>query len=199
MEVVLPEHHELVSTTVGRHGGTVIKSTGDGVLAVFADAVTAVDAAIEVQRLVAARTWPGIGELHVRIGLNSGRYKLTNGDVIGRSPNLAARLQAAGHGGQILLSGDTAAECADRLRGGVELVDLGRYLIRGFDQPVAVYTVVTDELRADFPPLRTDYCGMDDLPPDESELVGRDELISEIERRLGVHRRVTLWGPGRRR
>jgi predicted ATPase/class 3 adenylate cyclase len=195
MEVVVPEHHELVGTAVDRHGGTVITSTGDGVLAVFDDAVTAVHAAIEIQRVVAARTWPGIGELHIRIGLHSGPCKLTNGDIIGRSPNLAARLQSAGHGGQILLSGDTAAECAGRLGADPELVDLGRYLIRGFDQPVAVYTVATEGLRIDFPPLRTDYCGIDDLPPDESELVGRDELITEIERRLGAHRLVTLWGP----
>ena len=134
--------------------GEVIKSTGDGILAVFADAADAVDAAVDIQRQVALQEWPGIGVLRVRIGLNSGTCRRTSGDILGRPPNLASRLQSAGHGGQILLSGTTATACSGRLRRDEELVDLGLYLIRGFDEPIAVHTVVAEGLRSGFPPLR---------------------------------------------
>ena len=73
----------------------------------FADAADAVAAAVDIQRELSPDV-AGIGELQVRIGLNTGTCRLTNGDVLGRPPNLAARLQSAGHGGQILLSGTTA-------------------------------------------------------------------------------------------
>jgi predicted ATPase/class 3 adenylate cyclase len=195
MEHVVPDHHQLAGASVGGHGGQVIKSTGDGILAVFTDAANAVAAAIDIERRVTSRTWPGIRDLQLRIGLDSGACKLIDGDVMGRSPNLAARLQSAGHGGQILLSGATAAECTGRLPDGAELLDLGRYLIRGFDEPIAVHTITAEGLRTEFPPLRAPYSGFDALPPDESELIGRDDLIDEIERRVNEHRLVTLWGP----
>ncbi len=194
MEVVVPDHHRLVGEVVLRLRGWVIKSTGDGIMALFRDAADAVDAAVEIQQEVRARRWPGIGELRVRIGLNSGRCKVTDGDVLGRLPNLAARLQAAGHGGQILLSGTTAAECVGHLRRGVALVDLGRYLIRGFDEPVDVHAVVADGLPAEFPPLRAPTGGLDELPPDDTELIGRDDAIEEALHVVGRNRLVTLWG-----
>jgi predicted ATPase len=163
-------------------------------LALFRDAGDAVDSAVDIQRAVREREWPGIGELQVRIGLNSGPCKITDGDVLGRLPNLAARLQAAGHGGQILLSGTTAADCAGRLRSGEALINLGRYLMRGFDEPVVVHTVVADGLPADFPPLRAPSGGLDELPSDDTVLVGRDEAIGTVTRLVDAHRLVTLWG-----
>ena len=193
MAVVIPAHHELVARLV-ELAGQFVKSTGDGVLAVFRDAIDAVACAVEIQREVTQRAWQGIGRLHVRIGITTGRCSLAGGDVIGRPPNLAARLQTAGHGGQILVSGSTAAACAGRSPG-VVLRDLGEYTMRGFDEPVGVHMVLADGLRSEFPPLRAAYRGFEDLPPDEGALAGRDDAIRDATRAVHANHLVTLWGP----
>ena len=108
MERVVTGNHALTREVVADHGGWVVKSTGDGALALFDDAVDAIAAAADLQRALSTRRWPAIGELRLRVGLNTGMCKVADGDVLGRPPNLASRLQAAGHGGQILLSGATA-------------------------------------------------------------------------------------------
>ena len=144
MEIAIPDHQQLVGAAVTTPGRRVVKSTGDGLLAVFADAAAAVDAAVEIQRRVMLQTWPRIDQLRVRIGLNTagvGERPVTFSAAL---RIYAARLQSAGHGGQILLSGTTAEACSGRLRPDQQLIDLGRYLIRGFDEPLAVYSVVAD-------------------------------------------------------
>ncbi len=196
MEAVVTGSTQLVVSVVEQHDGLIIKSTGDGMLAVFRDAVPAVNAAVEIQREASATSWPGIGRVHVRIGLNTGWCKLTARDVLGRAPNLASRLQSVGHGGQILMSDATAIAYAGGLQPSHELVDLGKFLIRGFDQPVGVHMVVAEGLRADHPPLRAATSVSEELPPDEFELFGRDEIIDDATLLLRDHRLVTLWGPG---
>ena len=173
----------------------MVKSTGDGVLAVFADPSAAVACAVDVQRAVADREWTGIGRLGVRVGIHTGRCSLIDGDVLGRPPNLAARLESAGHGGQILVSGDTAAACAGRLAAGVELQGLGAYTMRGFDDPVEVHVVRADGLITEFPPPRAAYRGFEDLPPDDRPLVGRSAAIRLAVDAVGGCAVVTLWGP----
>ncbi|MET0459491.1 MAG: adenylate/guanylate cyclase domain-containing protein [Ilumatobacteraceae bacterium] len=195
MEHVVPGNHELTSEIVARHGGRVLKSTGDGALALFAEAIDAVDAAADVQRTLATHRWPEIGELRLRIGLNTGICKVFDGDVLGRPPNLASRLQAAGHGGQILLSGATADATRAQLGEGTSLQDLGYFLIRGFDEPVAVYTVVADGLRTELPPPRAVWAGSGTLPPDDTLLVGREDATRELVDLVVERRLVTLWGP----
>lgn len=195
MATVLVEHNELMARAIDP-AGVFVKSTGDGVLAVFRDASDAVATAVDIQRRVDERPWPGIGRLRVRVGINSGPCRLTRDDVIGRPPNLAARLQTAGHGGQILTSGTTAARCAGRLRSDIELVDLGQYTMRGFDDPVEVHSVRAAGLQAEFPPLRAAYRGFEDLPlEDEGPLIGRDGAIDDATGAVRAHRLVTLWGP----
>jgi class 3 adenylate cyclase len=195
MEEVVIAHAEVVRSVVGLRG-LAVKSTGDGVLSLLEHASDAVDAAIEVQRRWSRTTWPAIGVVAARIGVNTGDCRLTDDDVLGSVPNLAARLQSAGHGGQILISDSTARECVDRLGPGQEIRELGPHLIRSFDEPVMVHMVVADGLRGSFPPLRVAYSGFEDLPPDDRDVYGRDELISMVGELLRQHRLVTLWGPG---
>ena len=95
--------------------------------------------------------WPEVGELRVRIGLNTGWCHVVDGEVFGRPPNLAARLEAAAHGSQILVSDTTAQACAGALDPGMQLFNLGRYHIRGFDHPVVVHAVVADGLQGRVP------------------------------------------------
>jgi predicted ATPase/class 3 adenylate cyclase len=196
MEFVVNQHDDIVAATVDGLDGRVVKSTGDGSLVLFADPAEAVLAAVEIQRAIATRSWPGIGMLRVRIGIDTGPCRLSRGDVLGRPPNLAARLQAAGHGGQILVSEATAAGCSDRLADDIQLRDLGPYLIRGFDEPVRLHQAVASGLPDRFPPLRALAPGLDDLPAQDFELYGREALLDGLPRLLAEHRLVTLWGPG---
>ena len=196
MEAAVVGHNALVTRLVEAAGGRVLRFMGDGALAVFLDAGPAVAAAVDVQRTFTGRTWPVIGELRLRIGLNTGVCRVEGGELFGRAPNLAARLESAAHGGQILLADATARAARPQLRDGEQLFDLGRYTIRGFDEPTVVHSVVADGLPSVFPPLRTPYLGFDDLPIDGSPLYGRDALVAEVAALLARHRLVTLWGPG---
>ena len=196
MEGAVRAHNDLVAGCADQAGGRVVRYMGDGALVAFLSALDGVNAAIDIQRLLAATPWPEVGELRVRIGLNTGWCHVVDGEVFGRPPNLAARLEAAAHGGQILVSDTTAQACAGALGSAVQLFNLGRYHIRGFDHPVVVHAVVADDLRAVFPPLRTPFRGFDELPPDDDPLYGRDELVELVYRLLRERRLVTLWGPG---
>src|SRR5262245_51368372 len=107
----LLSHDEVLSTAIEQHGGYVFSHTGDGVVAAFASPRSAVDAAVAAQRAL---------ELPVRMGIATGEAELRDGDYFGTVLNRAARVMAAGHGGQILLADSTAI-----LLSGLDLVDLG--------------------------------------------------------------------------
>jgi predicted ATPase/class 3 adenylate cyclase len=196
MEPAVLAHHGLISSIVDAAGGSVLRFMGDGALAIFLDAGAALGAAVDIQRTFTDRTWSGVGELRLRIGLNTGRCRFDHGELFGRPPNLAARLESAAHGGQILVSDATAQACRGRLRPGEQLFDLGRYHMRGFEEPAIVHSVVADGLPSVFPPLRTPYLGFDELPTDQSTLHGRDAVIAQVVHLLLAHQLVTLWGPG---
>lgn len=196
MERAVRDHNQIVSSVVMASSGRVLRFMGDGVLALFLEAGEAVHAAIDLQRAFVGRAWPGVGELRIRIGINTGHCRIDAGEIFGRPPNLAARLESAAHGGQILLSDQTARAVAGVLGDDEQLFELGRYHIRGFDEPVVVHSVVAEGLTQVFPPLRTPYLGFDELPSDDSLLYGRDELATDVASLLATHRLVTLWGPG---
>lgn len=196
MEDAVRGHNELIGSIVDDAGGRVLRLTGDGVLAIFLDASEALAAAVDIQRAFTGRIWPGVGELRLRIGMNTGPCRLEAGELYGRAPNLAARLESAAHGGQIVLSDATAEAAGGAPRRSEQLFELGRYHIRGFDEPAVVHSIVADGLPEVFPPLRTPYLGFDELPADETTLYGRDRMTDEVADLLRTHRVVTLWGPG---
>ena len=196
MEEAVRGHNALITSIVTTAGGRVLRLMGDGVLAIFLDAGAATSSAIDIQRAFMARSWSGVGELRIRIGINTGPCRIEAGELYGRPPNLAARLESAAHGGQILLSGATAQAAAALLRPGEQLFELGRYQIRGFAEPTVVHSIVADGLPDEFPPLRTPYLGFDELPADESPLYGRDLMVEEVGELLRADHMVTLWGPG---
>jgi class 3 adenylate cyclase len=104
MRVALARHDEMLPSAVTGSGGTVVKTTGDGVHAVFAEAAAAVGAAIEAQRRLGAEDWGALGRLRVRMGLHTGSAELREGDYFGPTLNRAARLMSAAHGGQVAVS-----------------------------------------------------------------------------------------------
>ena len=116
MRAALAAHDEVLRSAIEAHGGFLFKHTGDGVCAAFASPRSAVDAAVAAQRAL---------ELPVRMGMATGEAELRDGDYFGTVLNRAARVMAAGHGGQILVAESTAV-----LLSGVDLLDLGPRRLR---------------------------------------------------------------------
>src|ERR1700680_795671 len=141
MRIALAAHDAVLRGAIEEHGGWLFKHTGDGVCAAFASPGSAVDAAVAAQREL---------ELPVRMGLATGEAELRDGDYFGAVLNRAARVMAAGHGGQVLLADSTAG-----LLSGVDLLDLGPRRLRDVPNPITVFQVQAPGLLTDFPPLRT--------------------------------------------
>jgi predicted ATPase len=182
MRVALAAHDQVLRGVIQAHGGWLFKHTGDGVCAAFASPRSAVDAAVAAQRAL---------ELPVRMGLATGEAELREADYFGAVLNRAARVMAAGHGGQILLAESTAG-----LLNGVDLVDLGPRRLRDLPMPVGVFQVRAARLRVEFPPLRALDTTPGNLRPATTSLIGRESEVTEIEAAVKAHRLVTLTGVG---
>src|SRR6202012_678686 len=167
MRVALAAHDEVLRKAIQTHGGWLFKHTGDGVCAAFASPRSAVDAAVAAQWAL---------ELPVRMGLAAGEAELRGADYFGAVLNRAARVMAAGHGGQILLADSTAG-----LLSGVDLLDLGPRRLRDLPTPVGVFQVQADGLRTDFPPLRVLDPSPGNLRPLVTSFIGRESELAEVQ------------------
>ncbi|MGA3254916.1 MAG: adenylate/guanylate cyclase domain-containing protein [Mycobacterium sp.] len=182
MRVALADHDEVLRNAIEAQGGWLFKHTGDGVCAAFASPRSAVDAAVAAQLQL---------ELPVRMGLATGEAELREGDYFGAVLNRAARVMAAGHGGQILLADSTAG-----LLSGVDLVDLGPRRLRDLPTPVGVFQVRATGLRTDFPALRALDASPGNLRPPTTSFIGRESEVAELQAVVKAHRLVTLTGVG---
>ena len=182
MRIALAAHDEVVRGAIEAHGGWLFKHTGDGVRAVFASPRSAVDAAVTAQRAL---------ELPVRMGIATGEADLRDGDYFGAVLNRAARVMAAGHGGQVLLAESTAG-----LLSGVDLLDLGPRRLRDLPTAVEVFQVRAPGLRTDFPALRALDASPGNLRPPTTSFIGRESEVAELQTTLKAHRLVTLTGVG---
>src|SRR5271154_3102603 len=182
MRKALAAHDELLRTAIDAHGGWLFKHTGDGVCAAFASPISAVDAAVAAQRAL---------ELPVRMGLATGEAELRGADYFGAVLNRAARVMAAGHGGQILVGESTAV-----LVSGVDLIDLGPRRLRDLPTPIQVFQVQAGGLRTDFPPLRALDVSPGNLRAATTSFIGRESEVAELHAAVKAHRLVTLTGVG---
>jgi predicted ATPase/class 3 adenylate cyclase len=195
---VLERHRGIVRDEFARYGATDLGSEGDSFFAVFPSAQDAVAAAVAIQRAIAGEMWPQAARLRVRIGLHSGEARLVDGGYVGLDVHRAARVMAAAHGGQILLSATTRSLVERSLGGGIELRDLGKHRLRDISAPEWLSQVVAEDLPSDFPPPRTLSASPNNLPAQTSELVGRETELDAIRQYLHAPnvRIVTLTGPG---
>jgi predicted ATPase/class 3 adenylate cyclase len=182
MRIALAAHDEVLRAAIEAHGGWLFKHTGDGVCAAFASPKSAVDAAVAAQRAL---------ELPVRMGVATGEAELRDEDYFGTVLNRAARVMAAGHGGQILVADSTAV-----LLSGIDLVDLGPRRLRDLPIPVGLFQIRAPGLRTDFPPLRGVDSNPGNLRSAITSLIGRDAEVSNLQAALRSHRLVTLAGVG---
>jgi predicted ATPase len=182
MRAALVVHDKVLRTAIEAYEGFLFGHTGDGFVAAFASPMSAVNAAIDAQRELG---------LPVRMGLATGEAELRDGDYFGTVLNRAARVMAAGHGGQILLADSTAG-----LLSGVDLLDLGPRRLRDLPTPVQVFQVQADGLPEDFPPLRTLDPSPGNLRPQTTSFIGRESEVAELQGAVKAHRLMTLTGVG---
>ena len=145
----------VLRTAVSRAGGREIDVRADECFAVFERAADAVEAGVAMQRDLARRSWPHGLEVRVRVGIHTGRPTLTDVGYIGLAVHTAARVSAAAHGGQVLVSGATRAAVERPSSVGVRFRDLGRHWLHGMAEPEALFQVLAKGLRASFPSPRT--------------------------------------------
>jgi predicted ATPase len=182
MREALAQHDTTLGLAIKNNDGWLFKHTGDGVIAAFASARPAIDAAIAAQRQL---------DLPVRMGICTGETELRGDDYFGPALNRAARTMAAGHGGQVLVTASTAA-----LVDGFDLVDLGEHRLRDLSQPQRLYQVRAEGLKATFPPLKTLNIALGNLPVRTTSFLGREKDLAEITTLLRAARLVTLSGVG---
>jgi predicted ATPase/class 3 adenylate cyclase len=197
MRQALARHDAILRGAVEAHDGHVVKTTGDGVHAVFASARDALAASLDAQRALTTERWPEVtGPLRVRIGVHTGEAEFRDGDYYGSALNRAARLMASAHGGQIVVSRVIAELVRDDLAAGVELVDLGEHHLRDLSRPEQVFQVAGPGLERDFPRLASLDVLPGNLPVQPTSFVGRDDDIAAITAALDEARLVTLTGVG---
>jgi predicted ATPase/class 3 adenylate cyclase len=198
MTEALERHDAILRAAVAQADGTVVKITGDGLMAVFATASDAALACLEAQRRLADEEWPETGPLRVRMGIHVGEAQHRADDFFGPSVNRAARIMAAAHGGQVLLSAWAAELAGRRLPLQATLRDLGKHRLKDLSRPEHIFQLVHPALQREFPPLATLTHRPNNLPAPTSPFLGRDAQLSALRDLLDADglRLVTLTGPG---
>jgi predicted ATPase/class 3 adenylate cyclase len=198
MQAALGRHDVLLRTAIADANGTVVKTTGDGLMAAFAEPIHAVMAAVAAQRGLAAEPWPSTCPIRVRMGIHTGEAEARGGDYFGPAVNRAARIMAVGHGGQILLSRASVTVLEAALPGTLVVRDLGEHRLKDLGRPERLFQVTERGAPSEFPPLATVDRRPNNLPTQTSAFVGRDAVLRELRDRLDAPdtRLITLTGPG---
>jgi predicted ATPase/class 3 adenylate cyclase len=198
MPAAVERHDDILRNAVVGRRGRVVKITGDGLMAVFASADAAVEAACEAQLALQREPWEDTGPLRVRMGIHTGEAHARANDYYGPTVNRAARIMATAHGGQVLLSAVTARLAKARLPKRAGLRDLGEHRLKDLSQSEHLFQLVHPELPSAFPPLATLSRRANNLPAQTSEFLGREVQLAAISDLLEAEavRLVTLTGPG---
>ena len=196
MSRALAVHDTVSRAAVQDHGGMVVKMTGDGMYAIFPDAVGALQAAVAMLTgLADPATTHGL-TLRLRCGIHNGMVERRDNDVFGAEVNRAARIESAAHGGQVLVSQSARDDVANRLPPDYALKELGAVRLRDLGAAEFIYQLVHPQLRAAFPALRSLEATPNNLPHQLTSFIGRERELAEAKRLLGQARLVSLLGMG---
>lgn len=196
MRVALVRHDMLLREILEAHRGRVFKTMGDAFDAAFEDAAAAVAAAAAIQQALQAEHWAVPGGLKARVALHTGTAEVRDRDYFGQALNRAARLLAAGHGEQILLSEATRALVEQSPPENSTLRDLGQHRLRDLARAEHIFQLVVAGLRSEFPPLRSLDVLPNNLPRQLTSFIGRTKEQAEIKSRLAETSLLTLTGSG---
>ncbi len=194
-DALLETHDRIIRSAAEAEGGRAFGSEGDAQHLVFVEVGAAIRAALAAQRALATQAWPEGVTVRVRMGIHTGEVRRLGDDYVGLSLHETARIAAAGHGGQVLLSAATAELARDGLPEGISLDDLGEHRLKDLMRPVRLFQLAGGGLQATFPALRTLEAVGARLPTQLTSFVGRTE-VEAVSRLLASARLVTLTGPG---
>ncbi len=189
MDAALARHDEIVRSVIARHGGYVFSTSGDAFAAVFERAGDAVAAVRDAREHLDETSWPTAAPVRVRMGLHTGEAHERDGNYFGPVVNRAARIMAAGHGGQSLVSSTTAAIVDTG-----SLVDLGEHRLKDLGSVERLFQL--DAPAGRFPPLCSLSVVRNNLPVPRAPLFGREREVERVLELLAVGRLVTLTGVG---
>jgi class 3 adenylate cyclase len=151
---LLESVRSILAGCIAAHGGHLVDARADESFAVFENPVSALQMAVDAQRDLRSRTWSGDVQCRVRIGIHSGYPTLADGNYLGVPVHTAARVSAAAHGGQVVVSGDTRTAVRGSKLEGVRFRALGSYRLRGLPEPVPLFQIAAKGLDTRFPDLR---------------------------------------------
>jgi WD40 repeat protein/class 3 adenylate cyclase/energy-coupling factor transporter ATP-binding protein EcfA2 len=215
---VLTAHRRLLRATFARHGGVEIDTQGDSFFVAFSDASEALAAAEEGQRALATYAWPDGTTVRVRMGVHTGEPLVADGHYVGIDVHRGARIAAAAHGGQVIVSERTSDLVYGRGAPAGALRDLGPHRLKDLPEPERLFQLVPDGLPSSFPPLRVEqeaieaaglpdyslppadvpcpYKGLLPFEPEDSELFfGREQLAEDLAARLTESSFLAVVGP----
>jgi predicted ATPase/class 3 adenylate cyclase len=198
MRLSLPRHDALLRAAIEANAGVVFKTIGDAFCAAFPTAPQALHAALDARQAMRAESWPAPVVIRVRMALHTGAVEIRDNDYFGQTLNRLARLLAAGHGGQVLLSAATQELVHDVLPSDCSLQSLGAHRLGDLSRPETVFQLLHPDLTADFPPLKSlDNPKLpNNLPRQLTSFVGRERAMEEVKRLLRQTRLLTLTGSG---
>ncbi len=193
MRAALASHDAVLEGIVAEHHGFVIKGTGDGLLAGFAGSGDALTAAVAMQCAMLADEGAEFGRLRIRVALHRGPAQRRGDDYFGPTLNRCARLLAAAHADQILVTGPVV-EDVPAPPPGIVFWELGTHVLRDLSDPEQIHQVLHPALPAEFPPLRGVESYRHNLPAELSSFVGRTAELAEAQALCETSRLVTLTG-----
>ncbi|MGC4045461.1 MAG: adenylate/guanylate cyclase domain-containing protein [Armatimonas sp.] len=198
MREVIARHDTLLKQAVSDNRGFVFKTTGSGIVAVFTLAPDALAATLAGQKALLDELWPEQMSIRSRMGLHTGVGELRDSDYFGPPLNRCARMMAAGHGGQALLSLTTQELVKGSLPAGVSLIALGEHRLRDLARPETIFQLVYADLPRDFPPLKTlsSIAFPNNLPQQVTSFIGRETVLQGVQESLAKSGLLTLTGAG---
>ncbi len=190
----LDQHDQVVLAAITAAGGALIRHTGDGVVVVFDHPAAAVRAAVDAQHRLGAVHWGAVGSLTVRMGVHTGDVVLRGGEHHGWALNVASRLHALAHGGQVVVSDAAMADVRPGELRDVWFADLGLRLLRDVAEPIRVYEAVSTGSAPHADGLRESARQAVSVPRPLTSFVGRADDLRRVSTELDRHQVVTLTG-----